>query len=280
MTAALPGDAHVHSEWSWDALDGAMQATCRRAVELGVPSIAFTEHLDHTVWTAGAEWLDPDHPFAPHLHDGLIHPPVFDAAGYLAAIEDCRERFPDLTVLSGLELGEPHWHAEAVDAVLRVGTFDRLLGSLHSLPYHDNHAEPPLLYAERAPADVLRDYLAEIVRLVSSDRPFEILAHVDYPIRYWPADVAPFDPADFEEEFRHALRTTAESGRALEFSTVVPLDEKLLQWWYDEGGAAISFASDAHDPASVARGFRAAADLAESTGFRPDPGILQLWPRA
>ena len=191
-----------------------------------------------------------------------------------------RDRFPGLTVLSGLELGEPHRHPEAVAAVLGSGSFDRLLGSLHSLPYRNSHAEPPLLYAERAPADVLREYLVEITRLVASDQPFEILAHIDYPIRYWPADVAPFDPLDFEDEFRHALRTTAESGRALEFSTVIPLDRQLLQWWYDEGGAAISFASDAHDPASVARGFRAAAELAESVGFRPDPRVVQLWHRA
>ena len=275
----LPGDSHVHSEWSWDALNGAMQASCRRAVELGLPAIAFTEHLDHTVWTVDTETLDPGHPFDPYLQDDQIHPPAFDAIGYLAAIEDCRDRFPGLTVLSGLELGEPHWHPDAVAAVLRSGSFDRLLGSLHSLPYGNSHAEPPLLYVERAPADVLRDYLVEITRLVTSDQPFEILAHIDYPIRYWPADVAPFDPLDFEDEFRHALRTTAESGRALEFSTVIPLDRQLLQWWYDEGGAAISFASDAHDPAAVARGFRAAADLAESIGYHPAPDVVRLWHR-
>src|SRR5262245_61377084 len=45
-----PADNHVHSEWSWDAPNGAMMESCRRAVELGLPSIAFTEHAD---WVRG-----------------------------------------------------------------------------------------------------------------------------------------------------------------------------------------------------------------------------------
>jgi histidinol phosphatase-like PHP family hydrolase len=46
----LPSDGHVHSEWSWDALAGSMEGTCARAIEVGLPAVAFTEHLDHTVW--------------------------------------------------------------------------------------------------------------------------------------------------------------------------------------------------------------------------------------
>ena len=44
----LPADSHVHSQWSWDALAGSMEGTCRRAVEIGLPAVAFTEHADFT----------------------------------------------------------------------------------------------------------------------------------------------------------------------------------------------------------------------------------------
>jgi histidinol-phosphatase (PHP family) len=37
----LPADSHVHTEWSWDAPDGSMERTCARAVEIGLPAIAF-----------------------------------------------------------------------------------------------------------------------------------------------------------------------------------------------------------------------------------------------
>ncbi|MBB6571306.1 PHP domain-containing protein [Kribbella sandramycini] len=58
----LPADSHVHSEWSWDADDGAMAATCARAVELGLPALTFTDHADFTpgLWTTyrrlGSPW--------------------------------------------------------------------------------------------------------------------------------------------------------------------------------------------------------------------------------
>ena len=42
----LPADSHVHSEWSWDAARGSMAGACARAVELGLPAVAFTDHAD------------------------------------------------------------------------------------------------------------------------------------------------------------------------------------------------------------------------------------------
>ena len=37
-----------------------MEATCARAVELGLPAVAFTEHVDHTRWlVAESDRNDP-----------------------------------------------------------------------------------------------------------------------------------------------------------------------------------------------------------------------------
>ena len=47
----LPTDNHVHTEWSWDALAGSMERTCRRAVEIGLSAVAFSEHADFAPWT-------------------------------------------------------------------------------------------------------------------------------------------------------------------------------------------------------------------------------------
>src|SRR5882724_6552391 len=114
----LVADGHVHSEWSWDAAVGSMEGCCARAVELGVPAVAFTEHLDYTVSTVCPAVLDDsDHLASLTTPEGLLVPPAFDAAGYLAAIERCRERFPGVRILSGLELGEPHRHAAAAARV-------------------------------------------------------------------------------------------------------------------------------------------------------------------
>jgi histidinol phosphatase-like PHP family hydrolase len=51
----LPPDRHVHTEWSWDAPEGSMERTWARAVNLGLRSVAFTDHADFTPWTVLAD---------------------------------------------------------------------------------------------------------------------------------------------------------------------------------------------------------------------------------
>src|ERR1700759_2045233 len=100
MAVMLPADGHVHTEWSWDCEPGDMEASCARAVAVGLPAVAFTEHLDFTVWT-GVEPA-PDAPakvtdLIPE--DGTLPPPPLDVDGYLAGVQRCREKFPDLVIL-------------------------------------------------------------------------------------------------------------------------------------------------------------------------------------
>ena len=41
------------------------------------------------------------------------------------------------------------------------------------------------LLREREPDEVVREYLLEAERLISGSQSFSLLAHVDYPARYW-----------------------------------------------------------------------------------------------
>jgi histidinol-phosphatase (PHP family) len=276
----LPADSHVHSEWSWDAADGSMERTCARAVELGLPAVAFTEHADHTTWIVLADDLAASEHLASFAApDGTITPPPLDRTGYLECLQRCRDRFPGLRLISGLELGEPHWHEDAAARLLAAGRFDRVLGSLHSLPIGRYFAEPPYLFRHRPAADVVRDYLAETARLIETSDAFTVLAHIDYPVRFWPTAAGPFDPYGFQDEFRHVLRVLSGSGRALEVNTRLPLHPEIVRWWREEGGTAITFGSDAHDPAGLAQDFADAAAMAESHGFRPGRHPHDFWTR-
>lgn len=275
----LAADSHVHSEWSWDAPYGSMERTCARAVDLGLPAVAFTEHADFTTWTVDVGDLD-DHLRALAAPDGSLTPPQMDLDGYLECLQRCRDRFPGLRILSGLELGEAHWHSEVAAKILEAGQFDRVLGSLHCLPVGERFFEPPDLFRQQPAAEVFRDYLAEVHRLVTGSGVFAVLAHIDYPVRYWPAHAEPFDPDAFEDEFRHALQALAAGGRALEVNTQVPLHPEIVRWWHEEGGEAITFGSDAHDPTVLASGFAEAAAMAEAHGFRAGRHPYDFWFRS
>lgn len=274
----LPTDSHVHSEWSWDAVAGSMQRTCARAVEIGLAAVAFTEHADYTAWFASDIGDYPDlMRFA--TPDLVVHPPRFEAPPYLECLERCRTLFPTLRIISGVELGEPHWHAADVAELLSSGRFERVLASLHNLPNGQLFSEPHELFLHRPAADVMRDYLAETAKMISTCDVFSVLAHIDYPVRYWPAETPPFDPGDFEEEFRHVLRTLADAEKLLEVNTQVPLHQDIVRWWRDEGGRAVTFGSDAHDPSSLTGGFAEATAMVKALGFRRGRHPYDVWSR-
>ena len=272
----LPADNHVHSQWSYDTFGRtSMVAECERALELGVPAVAFTEHLDFNdygpgdaIATTGIKpgWWDAMRPL--------------DVTGYLAGIEECRHRFPSLRILSGVEAGEPHLFAGSVDAVLAAGSFDRVLGSLHALAWEGRQVNSSSLFRILAPAEVMRRYLAEVTALVKGSGAFEILAHLDYPRRHWPAGAGPYAESDFEQEYRAVLRALASSGRVLEVNTFSPMASvTMLRWWREEGGTAVSFGSDAHVASRVGDKFRRAVEIAEAAGFGRGRDPADFWRR-
>ncbi|WP_250029361.1 PHP domain-containing protein [Paractinoplanes maris] len=273
-----PADGHVHTEFSWDAPEGSMERTCARAVQLGLPAVAFTEHVDYSRWTVDEVVLQRS-PLRRELTgpDGVLVPPELDQERYLASIQRCREIFPSLRVISGVELGEPHWNAVPVAKLLGTGHYERVLGSLHALPVDGNLVEANALYRQRPAAEVLRLYLTEIAELIARTDAFAVLAHLDYALRGWPAEAGPFDLHAFEDEFRHALRTLAATDRTLEVNTRIPMASEIVRWWRDEGGKVVTFGSDAHVPDAVGTGLSAAVDMVEAQGFRPGRHPYDRW---
>ncbi len=110
-----------------------MERTCARAVDLRLPSIAFTDHADFTSWTVGPGARVPDG-FRCEITEGdVLTPPTLDVTGYLECLQRCRDRFPSVRILSGVELSEPHWHGHAAAELLAHCNFDRVLGSGHAV---------------------------------------------------------------------------------------------------------------------------------------------------
>jgi histidinol-phosphatase (PHP family) len=276
MGRVLPPDNHVHTQWSWDAPpEASMVRSCEQALAAGVPAVAFTDHLDFTVSADGdriaAEHISP----RPYARMRLL-----DVPGYLATVQECRERFGDLRIFSGAEIGEAHlWGASAQAVADRAG-FDRILGSLHAIPFEGRLTPADAMFRRMPTDEVMRRYYAELLRLVEGSDLFQVLAHLDFPRRMWPRTAPPYDERDFEPEIRAVLRALAASDRVLEVNTKSPLaSAELLGWWRDSGGTALSFGSDAHQYWRVGDRFKVAVDMAEAAGFRAGRDRFDFWRR-
>lgn len=276
----LPPDSHAHSQFSWDALFGDMEATCAEAVRIGLPSVAFTEHADFS-WSEFDAVENVPVQWRPYLDGTTLKPPAIDLEEYHATVERCRERFPELRILTGVELSEPHWHPDAVADLLGRGGFQRVLASMHALSErHEEYLDSsPGMRRAEDPLPLVRKYLREARRLVEEFDDFEVLTHVDYPLRYQREGQKPIDVGELEHEYRELLRALARAGKVMEFNTRIPLDRRVIGWWREEGGGAVSFASDAHKPDAVANGFKEAAAVARAAGFRPDDDPFGFWVR-
>ena len=49
-----------------------------------------------------------------------------------------------------------------------------------------------------------------------------------------------------------------------------------MRWWFEEGGGAVSFGSDAHVPLRVGALFDVAVDIVAAAGFRPAPRRVRV----
>lgn len=246
-----------------------MERSCERALQIGLPAIAFTEHADFVT-----------------IHEGQH---TLDITGYHEAIERCRAEFKGLRILSGVELGEPHWFPEETAAVLGAGPFDRVLGSIHCARLDGQEVDASQFRFRPAAVfpEAVREYFRETLAMVESSQPFEALSHLDYPKRYWAEGLPPYREEDYEAELRAVLVAATRRGCALEANTTrgdggesrfCP-GLKVLRWWHEVGGEAVSFGSDAHQPDKVAGGFELAAQIVEAAGFKPARDPMALWRR-
>lgn len=242
-----------------------MDRSCERALELGLPAIAFTEHAD---WAL--------------VHEGQHS---VDIAGYFDAVDRCRSKFPQLRIQTGVELGEPHWFPNESAEVLGAGPLERVHGSIHCIRLEGRLLDASQFRSHPGidfPAAV-REYFRETLAMVESGQPFETLAHLDYPKRYWQEGAEPYREQDYEAEIRAILAAAARTGRVLEVNTTRggtlcpgPL---VVGWWRKAGGVAVSFGSDAHEPSRIAAGFDVAAQVVEAAGFKPAAEPTALWRR-
>jgi histidinol-phosphatase (PHP family) len=243
-----------------------MVDTCRRAVALGLQVVAFTEHADYSALAGSAR---------------------LDVAGYLEAVAACRRRFPRLAIWTGVELGEPHRFVAQAQAVLELGRFDLVLGSLHSVVSGNSVLELSELAEEQGvdPKELMRAYFEDLLHLIEGPVRFEVLSHLEYGKRFWRSGWAPYRSEEYQPEIRAVLEAAAQRGLVLELNTTRGGDPEralcpsptVISWWKESGGRRLSVGSDAHDPSNLAAGFRLAGEVAAAAGFAPSAVRLGLW---
>jgi hypothetical protein len=98
-TVALPADGHVHSEWSWDARDGAMEqrARARRGTGIAGSRIHGTRRC-HQMGCPCRRSGPERSPQSLRRERRAGDPTTPERQGYLESVQRCRDMFPQLTI--------------------------------------------------------------------------------------------------------------------------------------------------------------------------------------
>jgi histidinol-phosphatase (PHP family) len=232
-----------------------MAEMCQAAVDKGIPEIGFTEHFDN-------------HPGeADNCRDFRVGP-------WAAELQRCREEFAGrLTIRAGIELGEPHLYTAEAQAVLQRYPFDYALGSLHWVG-SDSIFDIAFFKAFPA-AEAFRMYFEELEQ-VARTGDFDILSHLDVPVRTAFSVYGSYDPHLHEDCIRPVLSACVERGLALDINTaalrrraaVLNPGLDILRWYVELGGERVTLGSDAHRPDQVGAGLDVALDAARSAGLK------------
>lgn len=181
----MPGynliDYHMHTGVTVDSKMMEIQA-CEQAVRMGIPEIAFTNHvmLNHPGY-----WMSKQ--------DFILH---------WQQIQHCQQRYPQLTIRLGIEMDYYPGREIEIAATLReyenlIGhPFDIVLGAVHEMKgiFFSSREYAPSLFSGRDLPAVYLEYFDLAARAVRSGL-YDVLAHPDL-VKKYTHDITP--ALDFE----------------------------------------------------------------------------------
>jgi histidinol-phosphatase (PHP family) len=156
-------DYHLHTPYCRHA-SGSLDEYAARARERALEEICFTPHLPLPDFPRGGPDLRMD---------------LADLDGYVAAVHDLRARWPDLTILCGVEADYYEGYERYLDDVLSRYPFDLVLLSVHFVrAWPGENWLFDFHFPVKSMVQVYSEYFAEIGKAVRT-RLFDCLAHLD-----------------------------------------------------------------------------------------------------
>jgi len=225
----LRADLHTHTNLSCDAnatIDGYIQT----AIEKSIDIFGISEHIDYNKLDDGYGFYRPD------LH--------------LDMILTAKKMFQKGDILFGLEFSEPHLYTEELLSMRKEYPYDYLIGSIHWVQNMFPHPSGEMITIAKKRIGIkefFHIYWNEVLQTVKTGH-FEILAHIDFPKRY-------FHELWYEESIvLEIFKYIIDQEIALEINTsslrkglteMMPCND-LLDLYIFAGGKYVTVGSDSH----------------------------------
>ena len=244
-------DFHLHSKYSFDS-EQEMEPVCKKAIELGISRICFTDHVEFAV---------PDSPWP-------------DFSSRQKEIDYLNDKYiGKLRVLGGVEIGQGYKDKNACVSMLRDNVFDFVIASVHTLA----GGIQPSKYkfsCENYMAS-FNEYFEDLNKLVEETE-YDAVGHITFPFRYVPDELLDIYPIKiWKNNFLNIFRTLVKRNKIIEINTsgyrtklkdAMPSLE-VLEWYRECGGTMVCIGSDGHSESSAFKNIRDGYELARKAGL-------------
>ena len=264
-------DFHIHSHHSGDS-DAPIDEMCRAAIEKGFDAICFTDHHDLNRFSQAMQAHIDEH--VPGYAAFLIEQPE----QMILEIAAAREKFPQLKILQGIELGASSDMDFGGLDILGKLPLDYILMSCHDMGGIDPYL--PFAFENKTRKEALYGYFKAIYDGMKCVEKFDGMAHIGYPYRYmlrygiYGKDERGYLKSDCPDLVDAILKHVVNIGAVLELNmsgfsegyTMPHFD--ILKRYVQLGGNAAIFASDAHEPQKIGQHYNDAVEIMKSAGIK------------
>jgi histidinol-phosphatase (PHP family) len=239
-------DIHVHTNHSVDS-KAPLNEMCRAAVQKGFKYICFTDHYD----------LNP--------HDDGYN--FYHYEKYARDLDQAREQYAsELTVLKGIEFGEPHRYPQHFETILKNG-YDFVLGSVHWLG--KNWVGEKVFQEKHGIQEIYEIHYNEVFKAVQFGG-FDSLAHIDFPKRYLPGQYEPGAELDaiMKELVKQNISLELNSSPVRRGLAEICPSKTILERYIQNGGSKVTIGSDAHSADHIGADFDRVKEYIDIYGLK------------
>ena len=268
-------DYHIHCEFSDDSRE-TMDAQIRRAIELGLDEICFTDHVDYGI---KKDWDEGDIVWRGGDGIGTSVDEMDPCANvnypeYFAKIDRMRETYKGKIVIKkGLEFGI---QTVTLDQYRKLyakyrDQLDFVLLSMHQVDNKEFWNQE--FQRGRTQKEYNEAYYQEILDVMRQFKHYSVLAHLDLIVRYDKNGAYPF--REVRELIAEILTQAIADGKGIEVNTSswhygladTQPSRDILRLYRDLGGRIITIGSDGHTTRYLGDHIKEAQKILRETGF-------------
>ena len=241
-------DYHVHSNFSFDS-EESPDNIVSRAIELGMPCIAITDHQDFN-WPVEGEF------------------PYIDFDNYFSTLDELSSKYEDkIKIIKGIELGLVEDAKSQCQNLIKNNAFDFVIGSCHIVDNMDPYYSG--FWKNRKDRDAFELYFKTLLKGIKSFDRFDTLGHMDYIVRYSPNKDTNYSVLDYRDIIDEILTLIISQNIKLEINTAnlakgfsFPNPHTdIIKRYKELGGEYVTVGSDAHTPENIGYGFDVAEEI-------------------